>query len=253
MRENIVSKLWKQEQGLFCVLERAGESWRWPPAPGPGDRGGHQGPVVRSLDEVRPGPRIWTCGDAGPVAAGWPGTPARSRPAPGWPVGLGSTSVVPAGPPDLPRRGQALWGGAWSGIRRRAARGQLGTPEALRTGRRLVRPRAGGRGSSGRGTGASPPSPARPPLPPTSISGSGDRNTEGWGVVGGRKLPASPPGLHAAEAPGPVGKGSWAPSHRARPCRASGLVGLLESSLSWRSVPADRGGGQGEQPGGPGA
>lgn len=49
---------------------------------------------------------------------------------------------------------------------------------------------------------------------------------------GGRKLPASPPRLHVAEAPGAVGKGSWAPSHRAQPCRASGLSGLLESSPS---------------------
>lgn len=165
------------------------------------------------------------------MAAGWPGTPAQSRAARGWPVRLGSMSVVPAGPPDVPRRGQALRGGAWSGIRRRAARGQLGTPVALRTGRRLVRPRAWGRGGSGRGTGASPPSPVRPPLPPTSVSGSTDRNTEGGGG-GGRKLPASPPRLHVAEAPGAVGKGSWALSHRAQPCRASGLSGLLESSPS---------------------
>lgn len=137
-------------------------------------------------------------------------------------------SVVPAGPPDVPRRGQALRGGAWSGIQRRAARGQLGTPVALKTGRRLVRPRAWGRGGSGRGTGASPPSPAWPPLPPTSVSGSTDRDIEGWGGGwGGRKLPASPPRLHVAEAPGVVGKGSWAPSHRAQPCRASGLAGLL--------------------------
>lgn len=38
--------------------ERVGESWHWPPAPGPGDRGGRQGPGVQGLDEVRPGPRM---------------------------------------------------------------------------------------------------------------------------------------------------------------------------------------------------
>ena len=48
-----MSKVWKQKQGLFCVLERVAESQLTPER---GDRRGHPDPVVGSLHTVRPGP-----------------------------------------------------------------------------------------------------------------------------------------------------------------------------------------------------
>ena len=48
-----MSKVWKQKQGLFCVLERVAESQLTPET---GDRRGHPDPVVGSLHTARPGP-----------------------------------------------------------------------------------------------------------------------------------------------------------------------------------------------------
>lgn len=133
-RENIESKSLEQEQGLFWVLGRNAwvSHWLRPPQ----RHGGHPGPAVRGLEDVRPGPWTRDAGEGPPEAGegqrrappGGRNVQKLWRPG-GWtcwrcevcvglwvawshwtltgrPAWLGSVSVAPADLSTVPRRGQ---------------------------------------------------------------------------------------------------------------------------------------------------